>query len=149
MDSCHTQPGEIIWENQHITWKSRCVRAVLQNLFLLLLIVIGFLFVSFLNILTPSSSTTTSVDTSAYTTTTILSVSNATIVQSWCLKNVYTVVTTGNSSLTSLCSTYILAYYGKIGITVGIAVAVIVLKVLLKMLVIALAKFQRYKSTSE
>lgn len=106
------------------------MRALVQFISLLTVIVIGFLVISFLNILAPS--TTTSVDTSAYTSTTILSETNTTILQSWCITNQATVLENSGTTLYNLCWTYIEKYYIKIAITIGIAMAVIIIKAIIK-----------------
>lgn len=130
-----------------MTWKSRWIRALIQFTFLLAIVVIGFLFISFLNILAPSS--TLSVDTSTYTSTSIKSETNSTIVQSWCITNKETAFTTSDSVLYSLCSDYIQKYFMKIGITIGISIAVIIMKTLMRKIVVSLAKFQRYNSHTD
>lgn len=63
---CNEQPGGIIWENVHITWKSRWIRYLIQVLFVLAILVGGFLMISFLNITTPPLSND-NIDTSSYT----------------------------------------------------------------------------------
>lgn len=68
---CHDQPGEILWENVHITWRTRWVRALIQMVLLLFFVFLGFFIISTLNILTPPSNVD-STDTSAYTSTSIL-----------------------------------------------------------------------------
>lgn len=147
IEACHTEPGEIIWENQHVTWKTRWIRALVQFICLVLVIVIGFLGISFLNILAPSATTT--VDTSTYTSTTILSVTNTTIAQSWCITNQGSVLSDTGSTVYSFCWSYIQKYYIKIAITIGIAFGVIIVKAIIKVVVVYLAKFQRYKSHTE
>lgn len=147
VEACHTEPGEIIWENQHVTWKTRWMRAITQIIFLLIIVGAGFLLISFLNILAPSS--TTSVDTSTYTATSIQSVTNTTIVQSWCISNSASVLSSSSSSLETLCWGHIKKYYLKIAITIGIALGVIIVKALIKVIVVFLAKFQRYKSHTD
>jgi hypothetical protein len=66
VEACHTEPGEIIWENQHITWRSRWLRLTIQLLLLIVLIALGFLIISGLNILSPSTSVD-SINTTAIT----------------------------------------------------------------------------------
>jgi uncharacterized BrkB/YihY/UPF0761 family membrane protein len=147
VEACHTEPGDIIWENQHVTWSTRWMRALFQLIFLLAVIAIGFMVISFLNILAPSSATT--VDTSSYTSTTIQAVTNTTVLQSWCITNQATVLTNSDSALYTLCWGYIRKYYIKIAITIGIAIAVLIIKSIIKVVVTYLAKFQRYKSHTE
>lgn len=147
VEACHTEPGEIIWENQHVTWKTRWMRALVQLISLLIVIAIGFLVISFLNILVPQY--TNSVDTSSYNSVSILGVSNSTIVQSWCISNSASVLTSSDSAVYSYCWSYIQQYYIGLAITVGIALAVVVIKSIIKVVVIYLAKFQKYKSHTE
>jgi NADH:ubiquinone oxidoreductase subunit 3 (subunit A) len=123
------------------------MRALIQLILLITVIGIGFLLISFLNILAPSAST--SVDTSSYSSTTIKSETNTTIVQSWCISNEASVLTTTDTVLYNLCWNYIFNYIIKIAITIGIAIAVILIKAVIKVVVIFLAKFQRYKSHTE
>lgn len=66
VENCHVQPGEILWENVNITWKTRWIRAIIQFLLLLIFVAAGFFIISTLNILTPPSSSD-SIDTSTYT----------------------------------------------------------------------------------
>ena len=73
--ACEEQPGGIIWENVHITWKTRWVRYLIQLLVLIVILLGGFLLISFLNITTPPLSND-QIDTTAYDETTILAVSN-------------------------------------------------------------------------
>lgn len=120
------------------------MRALVQLILLLAVIAIGFLVISFLNILAPPSAT--SVNTSSHTSTTIQSETNTTILQSWCITNQATVLKGSDTALYNLCWTYIEKYYIKIAITIGIAVAVIIIKAIIKLVVVFLAKFQRYKS---
>ncbi len=89
--ACDEEPGGIIWENVHITWKSRWIRLLIQIIFLLLVIFAGFLMISFLNITTPPLSND-KLDTDGYTEVTIRAVSDLAIIESWCLKNTYTSV---------------------------------------------------------
>ena len=130
-----------------MTWKTRWMRALVQLFSLLIVIVIGFMVISFLSILVPSS--TISVDTSSYTSITIKSETNTTIVQSWCITNSATVLTSSDSSINSLCWDYIQKYYIGIAITIGIALAVVAIKGIIKVVVVFLAKFQKYKSHTE
>lgn len=102
----------------------------------------GFFIISALNIITPPSALT-DIDTSNYTSTTILMVTNQTIVESWCLKNTDTATST--PALSNACDKYITRYYVNLVITYSITVLVIVIKAILKKLVIFIAKFQRYK----
>jgi hypothetical protein len=101
--------------------------------------------ISFLNILVPSSSS--SVDTSSYTSTTILSETNTTIVQSWCIANNAQVLQAGSSSaIYTYCWDYIFKYYLQIAVTIGIAIAIVLIKFILKHFVIYLSTFKRYKT---
>lgn len=132
----------------HITWKSRWIRATLQAFVILLLLLIGFLGISLLNILTPPLSNS-NVDTSTYTETTIISVTDISILETWCINNISTVLSTSDTALYSLCETYLYKYYSKLAITIGIAIGVVLIKQVLKRIVLALAIFQRYKSNTE
>ena len=51
--------------------------------------------------------------------------------------------------MSNLCYSYILRYYYGVAITYSITVVVIIIKALLKKLVIAIAKFQRYKEQTQ
>ena len=145
---CHTEPGEIIWENQHITWTTRWIRVLIQNLILFAAIAAGFLIISYLNILVPSASS--SIDTSAYTSVTIQAESNTTIVQSWCIANQVSVLQAGSGSpIYTYCWDYIYQAFLKTGITIGIAIAVVLIKFILKHLAIFLSQFRRYKTHAE
>ena len=101
VEPCHEQPGSILWENVHITWKTRWMRALCQFIIVLALIVGGFLLISFLNVLTPPLNND-NIDTSSYDSTTILSVTDPRIQESWCLKN-SDISTSTSTSLTSVC----------------------------------------------
>jgi hypothetical protein len=132
-----------LWENVHITWKTRWIRAVIQFLLLLIFVIAGFFIISTLNILTPPSSSD-SIDTSAYDSTTILAqTSYPAIVENWCLKN--TNLAQSTTSLNDLCNVYIVRYYANIAITYSITIIIVIVKMLLKHLVVFIAKFQRYK----
>jgi hypothetical protein len=72
------QPGSILWENIHITAISRFVRYLAQFIFIIILIFIGFLFISLLNILSPQTKTTT-IDTTAYNYTTVIAANSTSI----------------------------------------------------------------------
>lgn len=100
-----------------------------------------------MNILAPSS--TTSVSTSSYTSVTILSETNSTIVQSWCISNMESVLTNSGSTIYNYCWSYVQQYYIKIAITIGISIAVILIKTIIRAVVVYLAKFQRYKSHTD
>lgn len=131
-----------------MTWKSRWIRALIQLTFLIILVVVGFGLISFLNILTPPSANV--VDTSSYDFTSILSVTNVTIAQTWCINNLAEVVNAGySSSIFTFCYDHILHYYIRIGMGVAISIAVIVSKILIKAIVIWLAKFQRYRTHTD
>ena len=146
--ACHTQPTDILWENQHVNWSTRWLRVVIQYILLLVALAIGFLIISFLNILVPAS--TSSISTSQYTSTTILSVANTTIIQSWCITNQISVLQAGSSStIYNFCRSYIFQYLLKIIITIGISVSVVVIKFILKKFILFLARFKRYKTQSE
>lgn len=77
----------------------------------------------------------------------ILTETNQTIVESWCLKN--TNDATSTPALSNACQKYITRYYINLAITYGITILVIVIKTILKKLVIFIAKFQRYKEHTE
>ena len=66
IEPCDVQPGGILWENVHVTWKTRWMRFFFQSLLLLVLVIGGFLFISYLNIAVQPE-TFDSVDTSTYT----------------------------------------------------------------------------------
>jgi hypothetical protein len=80
---CHNEPSDIIWENQHITWHSRIWRNILQFILVVVLLWVTFSVISFLNIATPSTST--KLDVSSYTATTIQTETNGTILYVWCI----------------------------------------------------------------
>jgi hypothetical protein len=120
---CHNEPGNIIWENQHITWKSRMLRGILQAVVVLILILATFLIISFLNMTAPSTAAT--LDTSNYTEATILNVTNTTIVSFWCIE--HTPVVVSNEALKDLCSPYLTRYY--IVLSVGVLISLVVLVV--------------------
>jgi len=104
--------------------------------------------ISYLNILVPSSSS--SVDTSSYTETTIQSETNTTIVQSWCITNQVYVLQQGSSAaIYSYCWDYILENLLKTAITIGIAIGIVLIKFILKHFVIFLSQFRRYKTHAE
>ena len=144
--ACHTEPGDIIWENQHVTWKTRWMRTVCQYLCLLVILSLGFLFICFLNVLSPTSSSST-INTDSYTSTTIKTETNSTIVESWCITNIGIVA--DDPDLQTLCQGYIRKYLIKIAMMVGIAVSAVIIKFIMRMVVTFLAKFQRYKSHTE
>ncbi len=145
MKSCHTEPADVIWENQHVTWSTRWIRVLIMYLLLIAGIAVGFVAISFMNIVVPASSS--SVDTSSYTSTTIQSITNTTIVQSWCITNNMDVLSAGSSStIYSFCFDYILNYYLKIAITIGIAIGICLVKFILKHFVMFLSSFKRYKT---
>ena len=146
--ACHTEPGEIIWENQHVTWSTRWLRILIQYVLLIAALGVGFVVISFLNILVPSSSS--SVDTSSYTATTIQSETNTTIVQSWCISNQVYVLQQGSSAaIYTYCWDYIFEALLKTAITVGIAIGIVLIKFILKHFVIFLSQFRRYKTHAE
>ena len=60
------QPGGILWENVHITWKTRWLRFLLQVFILLLILAGGFLIISLLNISNPPLNNE-NIDTTGYT----------------------------------------------------------------------------------
>ena len=111
---------------------------ILQGILLLILIGLGFLFISFMNILNPSLELE-NVDTSAYTYEEIIN-QNSTIIQSWCMNQ-----NDPTEEVDNFCWAYYLIYYKRIATSVGIALSIIVVKLLLKQIVIAIARFQRYK----
>lgn len=124
------------------------MRALVQYILLFASLAVGFLIISLLNILAPPS--TTSINTSSYTSTTILLESNTTIVQSWCISNEISILQLGSSStIYNYCWSFIVQYFLKILITVGISVAVVIIKVVLKKFIMFLARFKRYKTQSE
>ena len=63
------------------------MRTLCQYACLLIILSLGFLFICFLNVVSPSSSANT-VDTSSYNEISILLETNETIVQSWCISNI-------------------------------------------------------------
>lgn len=146
--ACHTEPADIIWENQHINWSTRWLRVLVQYILLLIGLTGGFLLISLLNILVPASSSI--VDTSSYDSTSILAESNSTIVQSWCVTNNLDVLQSGSSSaIYSHCWDYIIKYYLQIVVTIGIAIGICVIKLILKHFAIYLSTFKRYKTHTE
>ena len=142
--ACHTEPGEIIWENQHVTWSTRWLRVLIQYILLLLALSVGFLLISFLNILVPASNS--SIDTSAYNSTSILAVTDKTIIQSYCISNQVDILQDSSSTIYSFCWDYIYKNLLKTGITIGIAIGVVLIKFILKHFVIFLSQFRRYKT---
>lgn len=50
---CNTEPIGILWENAHVTWRDRLPRYILQVFIVLFIVIGGFFFISFLNILIP------------------------------------------------------------------------------------------------
>lgn len=139
IEPCEVQPGGILWENVHVTWKTRWMRFFFQSLLLLVLIVGGFLFISYLNIAVAQESYD-SVDTSTYTETTILTETNATIINSWCIKHIDSKVT----SVATFCDSYWNTYYLNTFLVLMTSVAIVVFKLIVKFIVIGVAKFQRY-----
>ena len=121
---------------------------LIQYLLLLTAIAAGFLIISYLNILVPSASS--NVDTSSYNSVSILSETNTTIVQSWCIANQVSVLQAGSgAAVYTYCWDYIKKSLQKTGITVGIAIAVVLIKFILKHFAIFLSKFRRYKTHAE
>lgn len=110
-----------------------------------MLISITFLAISFLNIATPTTSTT--IDTNQYNGSTIQAVTNTTIIYVWCIKN--SDLASSVAPIKTLCDPYLMRYYLGIAIGVLISLVVVVVKVFLKKIVIFLAKFQRYKEYTE
>ena len=120
------------------------MRFFFQSLLLLILIVGGFLFISYLNIAVQKE-TYDSIDTSSYTSTTILSETNTTIVNTWCIKNIDSKVTT----VATFCDSYWNTYYINTALVLMISVAIVAFKVVVKFIVIGVAKFQRYNDQTE
>lgn len=104
----------------------------------------GFLFISYLNV-AYAGETYPNIDTSGYTSTTILSETNTTIITSWCIKNTDFNV----QSVYDLCMNDWSIYYASIGITFAISISIVLFKVILKFIMIGIAKFQRYTNHTE
>jgi hypothetical protein len=116
---------------QFIILTDSTIQSSCKYILLLAAVTVGFLLVSFVNILAPSSTST--VDTSQYTSSTILAVTNTTIVQSWCISNKFSVLQTSSSSaIYTFCWSYIISYFLKILISLGISVSVFVVKFVMK-----------------
>jgi hypothetical protein len=145
VSACHNEPGDIIWENQHVPWQSKMLRGIVQILLLLIVIAITFLVISILNLGAPSTST--SLNVSMYNASSILNVTNSTILYVWCLDNKD--MMDKLSSIDKLCSNYITQYYSSLAIGVIISCIVVGVKFVVKKIVIALAKFQKYKSHTD
>ena len=60
---------------------------LVQFILILVIVAIGFLLISLLNVLVPTYDT--SIDTSSYTWSTIQEESNVDIVEAWCIQNIY------------------------------------------------------------
>lgn len=146
VEKCYTEPGGIIWENVHVTWATRWIRMLVQFIFILAIIAGGFLFISFLNILTPDDNSS-GVDTSSVTVDNIASVTDTTVIKVWCINNLSTYY--NDTTISKICYDYWYSYIIGILITVGISLAVVVFKLLVKIIVIGLAKFQRYSNHTE
>lgn len=69
----------------HFTWRMRIPRLLLQLIIVLGIIIGGFIFISFLNILVPPIDT--DIDTSQIDFNYILGTNNTTIVKAWCVQN--------------------------------------------------------------
>lgn len=143
--ACHNEPGDIIWENQHINWPSRILRRLIQAILLLILILFTFCAISALNIATPSTST--NLDTNNYNANSIISVKNATILYVWCIENKS--MMTSLTSINTLCTPYITRYYWSLAIGILITFVIVGVKTFLKKIVVFLARFQRYKEQTE
>ncbi len=143
--ACHTEPAGIIWENMHITWKTRWLRLVLQVFLILLFIFIGFCFILILNVLNPPV-TTSAIDSSIYNSTTIMNVKDMGMVQSWCLANNDLVSANTNSDYSKLCGPYLTSNGNRILISIAISIAIMTAKYILKYVVLFLSKFMRYKT---
>ena len=76
--NCTVQPGEIIWENIHLSNCSRLVRWIFQTLFIIIASVLAFIGLSLINIATPQSTTST-IDVSTLTYSEVILRANATI----------------------------------------------------------------------
>lgn len=83
--ACNTEPIGVLWENAHFTWKMRLPRYVLQIFLVLFIVVAGFFFISFLNILIPPMDT--DMDTSNISFTQVQNSTDKTVVQAWCIQN--------------------------------------------------------------
>lgn len=140
---CLTEPSGIIWQNMHITWKTRWMRMVCQVIVLALLLVGGFLFLSFLNIASPSIETTTQ-DISQYDFAAIQKTTDDALIQKWCLNE-----QNPSQAVQQFCEDDLFDYYGRIGSTIGISLSVVVVKILMKQIVVLIAHFQRYKDHTQ
>lgn len=60
---------------------------LVQFILILVIVAIGFLLISLLNVLVPTYDT--SIDTSSYTWSTIQEESDVDIVEAWCIQNIY------------------------------------------------------------
>ena len=87
------------------------------------------------------------MNVSAYNASSILSVTNSTILYVWCIDNQDFMTTL--PSIDQLCEPYITKYYVNLVIGILISFVVVGVKILLKKIVISLAKFQKYKEQTE
>lgn len=87
------------------------------------------------------------MNVSAYNASSILSVTNSTILYVWCIDNQDFMTTL--PSIDHLCEPYITKYYVNLVIGILISFVVVGVKILLKKIVISLAKFQKYKEQTE
>ena len=85
------------------------------------------------------------VDTSSISETSILTETNTTIINAWCIQS----TNFSSTSLQGVCSSYWYTYYINVLITLSISIAIAAFKAILKILVIVLAKFQRYTTQTE
>lgn len=111
----------------------------------MLIIVGGFIFISFLNILIPP--TDTNFDTSTLTYDQIKDGSNATVTQTWCIKHFD--ISGESSPFSPACSVYWQLYIKGVLISISISVIVIVLCQIIQKIVYALASLQRYSTRAE
>lgn len=142
ISNCKTEPGSVIWENVHINWGTRWMRLLLQFLLILLIIAICFCAISFLNVLTPHQDTNVSTD--SYTWADISVESNTTIVEAWCIKNIY-----ASDTYSSVCSSYWSEYVRGIIYQVCISFVIIIFKFIVQKVMVGIAKFQRYTDHTE
>jgi hypothetical protein len=92
----------------HISEFSRYVRWAIQLILLIGAVFLGFLVLSLLNIVTPTS--TTLIDASNETYDTVIAKNTIDITKAWCLMQNPTSILT-NENLLAMCQTYLLAYY--------------------------------------
>lgn len=85
------------------------------------------------------------VDTSSISETAILTETNTTIINAWCIQS----TNFSSTQLQGVCSSYWYTYYINVLITLSISIAIAAFKAILKIIVIMLAKFQRYTTQTE